>query len=90
MIVDDNRDAADSLGIVLSTVGHAVRVEDSSLAALRRAGTESFDVYLLGIGLPELDGYRLAQRLQGLPSAGQAVMIALSGYGQPQDIAASR
>ncbi|MDY0963635.1 PAS domain S-box protein [Massilia sp. CFBP9026] len=90
MIVDDNRDAAESLGIVLSAVGHAVQVEDSSMAAIARAQAESFDVCLLDIGLPDLDGYQLVRRLGKLPSMRGTVMIALSGYGQPQDIAASR
>ncbi len=90
LIVDDNRDAAESLGIVLSAVGHAVRVEDSSMAALRRAQTDGFDVCLLDIGLPDLDGYQLVGRLRAAPLLAVAVMIALSGYGQPQDMAASK
>ena len=90
MIVDDNRDAAESLGIVLAAVGHAVQVEDSSMAALRRAQTDSFDVCLLDIGLPDLDGYQLVGRLRAAPLLADAAMIALSGYGQPQDMAASK
>ncbi|MDY0973867.1 PAS domain S-box protein [Massilia sp. CFBP9012] len=90
LIVDDNRDAAESLGIVLSAVGHEVGVEDSSMAALRRVDTESFDVCLLDIGLPDLDGHRLVERLRAAPLVAGAAMIALSGYGQPQDMAASK
>jgi len=90
MIVDDNRDAAESLGIVLSAVGHAVQVEDSSMAALRRVQTDSFDICLLDIGLPDMDGYGLVERLRAAPLAKNAAMIALSGYGQPQDMAASK
>jgi len=90
MIVDDNRDAAESLGIVLSAVGHTVQVEDSSMAALRRVHTERFDVCLLDIGLPDLDGYQLVGRLHAEPLVSGAAMIALSGYGQPQDMAASK
>ncbi|WP_306396594.1 hybrid sensor histidine kinase/response regulator [Telluria beijingensis] len=90
LIVDDNRDAAESLGIVLSAVGHAVQVEDSSTAALRRVQTHGFDVCLLDIGLPDMDGYQLVGRLRAEPLVVDAAMIALSGYGQPQDMAASR
>jgi len=90
LIVDDNRDAAESLGIVLSAVGHVVQVEDSSMAALRRVQHERFDVCLLDIGLPDMDGYQLVGRLRTVPLVAGAAMIALSGYGQPQDMAASK
>ncbi len=90
MIVDDNRDAAESLGIVLSAVGHMVQVEDSSMAALRRVRKDGFDVCLLDIGLPDMDGYRLVGELRAAPLVAGAAMIALSGYGQPQDMAASK
>jgi len=90
MLVDDNRDAAESLGMMLSAVGHAVRVEDSPLAALRRVESERFDVCVLDIGLPDMDGYELVRRLRAAPLVADAVMVALSGYGQPQDMAASR
>ncbi|MGF6273350.1 PAS domain S-box-containing protein [Massilia sp. UYP11] len=90
MIVDDNRDAAESLGIVLSAVGHTVQVEDSSMAALRRVQQDGFDVCLLDIGLPDMDGYQLVGALRAAPLVAGAAMIALSGYGQPQDMAASK
>ena len=90
MIVDDNRDAAESLSILLTAVGHVVAVEESPLAALRRAGDQVFDVCLLDIGLPDMDGYELVGRLRALPQTAHTTMIALSGYGQPQDMEASR
>ena len=90
MIVDDNRDAAESLGMVLSAMGHKVQVEASPHGALLHADAESFDVCLLDIGLPDMDGYQLAQRLRATPRAAGAIMLALSGYGQPQDVAASQ
>ena len=90
MVVDDNRDAAESLSILLSALGHTVAVEESPLAALRRAGHETFDVCLLDIGLPDMDGYQLVGRLRALPRAAHTTMIALSGYGQPQDMEASQ
>ncbi|MEW7849313.1 PAS domain S-box protein [Massilia aurea] len=90
LIVDDNRDAAESLGMVLAAVGHTVCVEESPLAALRRVQGETFDVCLLDIGLPDMDGYQLARRLRAAPRVADACMVALSGYGQPQDMAASQ
>jgi PAS domain S-box-containing protein len=90
LIVDDNRDAAESLGMVLAAVGHTVQVEESPHGALVRAESEVFDVCLLDIGLPDMDGYQLARRLRAAPRLAGAVMVALSGYGQPQDVAASQ
>jgi PAS domain S-box-containing protein len=89
LIVDDNRDAGESLGIVLSSSGHTVMVEETSQAALRRVQTEAVDVCLLDIGLPDMDGHQLVRHLGALPLAAQATMIALSGYGQRQDLEAS-
>ncbi len=89
LIVDDNRDAAESLDIVLACVGHMVQVEDSSMAALRRVQQKGFDVCLLDIGLPDLDGHQLVGRLRAAPLVSGAAMNAASGYGQPQDMAAS-
>jgi len=90
LIVDDNRDAAESLGVVLGAAGHRVAVEDTPAAALRRAASEDIDVYLLDIGLPGMDGHRLVEHLRAMPNAAGARMIALSGYGQAQDIEASK
>jgi len=90
LIVDDNRDAAESLGIVLAGAGHTVIVEDRPAAALGRVYDAPVDVCLLDIGLPGMDGRELAQRLRAIPPLAQATMIALSGYGQPQDLEDSR
>jgi len=90
LVVDDNRDAGESLGIVLASSGHTVIVEESSQAALRRVETEAVDICLLDIGLPDMDGHQLVQRLRAMPLAARATMIALSGYGQRQDLEASR
>ena len=90
LIVDDNRDAAESLCVVLGAAGHQVAVEETPAAALRRAAAEPIDVYLLDIGLPGMDGHALVERLRTMPNAAGAHMIALSGYGQACDIEASR
>jgi CheY-like chemotaxis protein/two-component sensor histidine kinase len=85
MIVDDNRDAADSLAAYMETVGHEVHVEYGSQSALARAATLLPQVCLLDIGLPGMDGHALARALRQLPGMGDAVLIAVTGYGQPQD-----
>jgi signal transduction histidine kinase len=85
MVVDDNADAADSLATLLRTHGYATEVEYRGLAALEHAARDCPDVMLIDIGLPDLDGYRLAQRLRADPATSGAVLIAATGYGQARD-----
>ncbi len=85
MLVDDNVDAAAMLSMLLESVGHRVTVEHGALAALQRSTAASYDVFLLDIGLPDIDGYELAQRLRAQPATAGAVLIAVTGYGQQQD-----
>ena len=84
LIVDDNEDAADSLAMILELDGHeAVRVYQP-FEALEKVKSFNPEVILLDIGLPDMDGYEVARRLREGGSA--ARIIALTGYGQPQDI----
>jgi signal transduction histidine kinase/ActR/RegA family two-component response regulator len=85
MVVDDNADAADSLATLLRTHGYATEVEYRGLSALEHAARDCPDVMLIDIGLPDLDGYRLAQRLRADAATGGAVLIAATGYGQARD-----
>lgn len=90
MVVDDNTDAADMLADVLRYHGHTVRVEYSSFAALQLASKEPSDLYVLDIGLPDLDGYELVRRLRAFPGSERSVFVALTGYGQAHDKVLSR
>jgi CheY-like chemotaxis protein len=85
MIVDDNVDAATTLAMFLEQLGHRVIVEHGSLVALERARTELPDVYLLDIGLPEMDGNQLARQLRAQNATAAATLIAVTGYGQERD-----
>ncbi|MFL6660051.1 MAG: ATP-binding protein [Massilia sp.] len=86
MIVDDNIDGAMSLSLFLEQAGgHQLATCYDGASALARAALEPPDVFILDIGLPDMTGYELAQRLHALPQCQRAVMIALTGYGQPQD-----
>ncbi len=85
VVVDDNRDAADALVDLLSACGHQARALYSSSAALAAAGDGCPQVFVLDIGLPEIDGLVLAGRLRALPEAAGAVLIAVTGYGQQRD-----
>ena len=89
LIVDDNRDAADSLALLLQFEGHEVATAYSAESALERLRDFIPQLALLDIGLPAMDGYDLAVRLRqaGIPALR---LIALSGYGQAADRARSQ
>jgi len=85
LVVDDNRDAADSLAMVLRLSGHDVRVAHDGETALRLAAERAPRAVLLDIGLPGLDGFEVARRLRALPGLQHTLLIAATGYGQAAD-----
>jgi CheY-like chemotaxis protein len=85
VVVDDNRDAADALALLLAAGGHAASAVYSSVAALDLAAAACPEVFLLDIGLPDIDGLALARRLRAMPGAATAVLVAVTGYGQERD-----
>jgi signal transduction histidine kinase/CheY-like chemotaxis protein len=85
LIVDDNIDAALMLATLLEMQGHSVCVEHDGRNALQRASLQRPQVLLLDIGLPDMDGYELARAMRKLPETANAVLVALTGYGQGQD-----
>ncbi len=84
LVVDDNRDAADSLAMLLELWGHEVQVVNEPATALEVARTQQPEIVLLDIGLPGMDGYEVAKLLreQGLR---KAFLAAVTGYGQEED-----
>jgi PAS domain S-box-containing protein len=85
LVVDDNVDAATTLGMLLEACGYLVDVEHESHRALERARHRRPDVALLDIGLPDMDGNELARRLRADAQTGAIVLVAVTGYGQEQD-----
>jgi PAS domain S-box-containing protein len=85
LVVDDNRDAADSLAELLRMVGHDVVLAHDGAQALEVAAANHPDTVLLDIGLPGMDGYEVARRLRERPDLARARLIALTGYGQASD-----
>jgi CheY-like chemotaxis protein len=85
LVVDDNRDAAQALRLLLEGEGHEVRVADDGPSGLAVAKEYRPDVALLDIGLPKMNGYELAQRLREDPSLHGTLLIAVTGYGQMHD-----
>jgi len=88
MVVDDNRDAAESLAIILGA--HDVRCAFDGEAALAMAEDFHADAVILDIALPGIDGLEVARRLRALPNTANAILVALSGFGAPEDRARSR
>lgn len=89
MVVDDNADAARTLANLLQLDGHTVRVAYDGNSALEQARREPFDVFMLDLGLPGMDGFELARRLRGMPGTRDTLLVAITGYGQPGDRAKS-
>jgi CheY-like chemotaxis protein len=85
LVVDDNVDAAGTLGMLLAACGYEVAVENDSRAALARARSQAPHAALIDIGLPEMDGNELARRLRADPATRAIVLVAVTGYGQEQD-----
>ncbi|MGZ5203154.1 MAG: ATP-binding protein, partial [Telluria sp.] len=85
MIVDDHLDGAQALAALLATQGHDVIVADDGNSGLAAAAGRAIDVFILDIGLPDIDGYELARRLRAGSAGRDALLIALTGYGQAHD-----
>jgi signal transduction histidine kinase len=90
LVVDDNRDAADTLGTLLGSLGTTVQVVYGGKAALAALETFDPDTVLLDLGMPEMDGYEVARRIRAEGSSEHPLLIALTGWGQDQDVEESR
>ncbi len=90
LVVDDNKDAADSLAILLRLWGHETAVALDGPTALELATTFQPETVLLDIGLPGMDGYEVARRLRQRTDLPQLLLIAVTGYGQQEDQKRSR
>lgn len=85
LVVDDNRDAADSLAELLALGGgHEVRAVYSGAAAIEAVSASPPEVVFLDLGMPEMDGFETASRLRSMPGGRNLVLIALTGYGDDE------
>jgi PAS domain S-box-containing protein len=85
LVVDDNRDAADTCAMLLEASGHHVQTAYTGRQALELARTFRPHALLLDIGLPDINGYQLAQLVRANPWGRSAVLVAITGWGQEQD-----
>jgi CheY-like chemotaxis protein len=85
LVVDDNHDAALSLGMLVEMLGHDVRVAYDGVEALQVGGGFHPDLVLLDIGMPRMDGYEACRRLRAQPWGASARVVAVTGWGQEHD-----
>jgi signal transduction histidine kinase/ActR/RegA family two-component response regulator len=85
LVVDDNADAAETLGALLAGLGATVLVVNSGPAALEVLDTFNPDTVLLDLGMPEMDGYEVSRRIRATTDHEGVLLIALTGWGQEHD-----
>jgi signal transduction histidine kinase len=85
LIVDDNHDAAESVARFLELEGHEVKTVNDGPQALASVPVFAPQVVVLDIGLPGLSGYEVARRIRAVPAMREALLVALTGYGQKED-----
>jgi PAS domain S-box-containing protein len=85
LVVDDNEDSADSVAVLLRTMGNEVHAAHDGLEAVGAAAALQPDVVLMDIGLPKLSGFEAARRIREQPGGSDVVLIALTGWGQEED-----
>jgi two-component system CheB/CheR fusion protein len=85
LVVDDNVDMAMSLSIILQMHGHGVEMAHDGSAAVETSRAQAFDVILLDIGLPSMDGYEVARRIRARGGEPRPLLVGISGYGFEAD-----
>jgi PAS domain S-box-containing protein len=90
LVVDDNRDSAEGLSILLKLIGHEVQTAHDGLEAVEATATFQPDVILLDIGMPRLNGHEAARRIREQQPHKGLKLVALTGWGQEEDRRRSR
>lgn len=85
LIVEDNPDARETLRLLLELEGYHVETADTGARGVELARQTPFNVALVDIGLPDLDGYQVARQIRSAPAGTKLFLVALTGYGQPDD-----
>jgi CheY-like chemotaxis protein len=90
LVVDDNRDGAESLALLIGLTGHEVRTAHDGPAALAEARRFLPRVAFLDIGLPGMNGYELARAFRADPQLREVLLVAVTGWGSEEDKQRSR
>ncbi len=85
LVVDDNEDSAETMATLVGIWGHDVRTAHDAASALQTAAEHRPEIVLLDIGLPHISGYEVAKQIRALPGLEDAILIAMTGYGQEED-----
>ncbi len=85
LLIEDNPDIGETLRDLLQLLGHQVEWADDGLRGVQLALTTQPEVALVDIGLPGIDGYEVARRLRANEQGKRMLLIALTGYGRPED-----
>ena len=85
LVVEDNKDAAESLSVLLELMGHEVKIAHSGPTGVEAGVAWRPEVVISDIGLPGFDGFEVARRLRSVSGLGGALLIALTGYGRDED-----
>jgi CheY-like chemotaxis protein len=85
LVVDDNRDAAVSLAMLLRALGNEVQTANDGITALEAIRSFQPSLVLLDLGMPGMSGYEVAERARAMPEAKGATLVALTGWGQADD-----
>ena len=86
LLVDDEAPFVRALGVSLRAMGYEVDAAATGAAALAKAATTVPDIIVLDLGLPDIDGLEVARRLRDLADLSGTRLIALTGYGQAEDV----
>jgi two-component system CheB/CheR fusion protein len=90
VVVEDNADSREMLCEILRTAGFECRAADTGAAGLALMDAVRPNIVILDVGLPEMDGFQIARHIRNNPKYADVCLIALTGYGQAADRAASR
>jgi PAS domain S-box-containing protein len=90
LVVDDNKDVAETLSMLLRLLGHEIQTAYDGPTAINVARESRPHVVLLDVGLPEMNGYEVARRLRAEPELAGTLLVALTGWGQEEDRQRSR
>lgn len=85
LVVDDNRDAADSLATLLRLLGHDVATAHGGMDGVERTAESHPDVVLMDLGMPTMDGYEAARRIRAEPRGREPFLVAVTGWGADAD-----